>query len=1254
MGEAELVVGISSLVYIVGIIISTAVPTLRAKVWGRALVMHSVTSLALIAVAGSISALKVLLDGLIGLPLTAGFDRAMAAADSYTQLVWEWARSIGLAGVALGSIMAVTLLALTPAFITGVGVLFASIASYIFSALFGTLIFVQKIFTYLMLFSEFIRGFLAIANVVGPGMFSAGLILFSIPFARKLGKTFLVLGSALTLFLPTAIVMALPSPDQAHQRMEEAAEVQALSIASKVVADIQGGARLRFLDRPGKIVVGEGEVINRTARVLKYPYFKLEPQHNFNITLIACNLYNVDCSEVGRILAEIIDTPETGFVDSYPLHYNSNDEGYRLTLTMPLKSPEVRSGEFKPYIWIHGLWLKVRYNGTGYNETSGTVRFEGPPLPDKPKNLSGDPYIEWRREWESYWSSTNRYDIYMEAAVAENDNSTFIWFTKQPWGSNEPLNVFYIPIALPEQLVCIKSDGGYDLVAPPTENTVTYFIYLDGTMWEVRWLEYREGWHVEVSNASLEELKSLEGVEGVEYPLNREPSLQSVEKIPSLSASPPVNAKKVTLVKERQKLSSGDSCEEAYLNYLQQLKEGDINTDACPSVDTSAIDEEIERVANATREGQDIIPEPGSVDNPCGGGGVQWVKVTLIFSASEANPYISPVDWRKFEEDEEYLSSLASGGYISDLNIKFETHREEWKNYKPFRQGVYRDGPPEEANRRLTEKFQEYRNESWAENLTVFGVPIGRNVVKIYRTAVNATATHVPIPIIPLVATEAGVIGIAGILDIIAAAWSAFLALLVFALATDVIAGLVGGQSALYSAFKGIQSVFGKAPLPFSRTLSTIRKMERFSLLGRLQAEREKVALLKAALEKRRLNREEWRSVRDSLVQDLKSSGLASRLKAYTLTAKGLVAERALSLAEKHHMIAYPFSGYTRTIYTYGLATDKAFRGSAPPDLATNLLQSRKARMEPEKFAEGAARMVINTPTRLDRIALSDQLARRAPDIGRSTLLSYTVGGVGERLRNREGILGKIGSAIGSGISAPVAYLGHYARSLGERGEAITPSFIEVGRAPPNISFIKSDTSEVKPPVIEHNNSKYGVSIPSADTLGIGGGAWEEAQSIKEWMSRFSSIWSKGALVAKADSEVMAGITLGDLGRWNEPGFADILWERWEMDSGGWEKVEEGFAEARLFPELLDWKMPNVAEAARTSDKVKVGLEDYPVESVKGLPTWVAGVFEKDRIWGSVETYIPEPRIGWSQVDDTIQNTPSDQQSRGGDRDGKG
>jgi hypothetical protein len=111
-------------------------------------------------------------------------------------------------------------------------------------------------------------------------------------------------------------------------------------------------------------------------------------------------------------------------------------------------------------------------------------------------------------------------------------------------------------------------------------------------------------------------------------------------------------------------------------------------------------------------------------------------SIRVDFEASESMPYLPRVDWSKFDDDEKYQRELAAGKYVPDritiggASYGVENMRQEWSRYQNFRPGLYRDGPSQEASRRINAKLLEYKEESWETNATIFDtrIPIAKAV----------------------------------------------------------------------------------------------------------------------------------------------------------------------------------------------------------------------------------------------------------------------------------------------------------------------------------------------------------------------------------------------------------------------------------------------------------------------------------------------------------------------------------------------
>jgi len=472
MDASVLVVAIASIVYVASLALMN-LPLKELKAWGRSALMHSITGLALFSVIPTLIFVRDLIapyvQPYIGVDISVGPETALAHVRQYQAMITGWINAVNLSALAIGAMQAIVMLALTPLMLVSTGVLFATIASYLFSAVFGGLILAQKFFSALYLFSEIVRVFMTIIPFVGPGMFTVGLILFATPFARKLGKTLIVLGAALTLILPPVVVATLPGPGEAEEEIRKTKEIQAYSIALDKVRQINAGVKINIFDRNGTIEHVKGGRSFHDSRMVKYPYFKLELQGRENAPplIIDCTALppDVPCEQVVKAVLEMLKQPETGFINS---GQEKIEEGYRATLTMPEKAGvNRRAGTFMPDTWLLGLWMYMQGDSGKRDEP---VRIAGKEIKtDIPKvsggsggseeseqlvcgdvgcwweeNTSGDFYEDWKGKWEAFWSEAPYKKLYLENAVQEGNNTSLIWFTKRPVGSDQPLNIFVI------------------------------------------------------------------------------------------------------------------------------------------------------------------------------------------------------------------------------------------------------------------------------------------------------------------------------------------------------------------------------------------------------------------------------------------------------------------------------------------------------------------------------------------------------------------------------------------------------------------------------------------------------------------------------------------------------------------------------------------------------------------------------------------------------------------------------------------
>ncbi|MEM4417726.1 MAG: hypothetical protein QXD32_06695, partial [Nitrososphaerota archaeon] len=449
-GVAELAFGIAALVYAAGLAIFR-LPLPQVRRWGWTLMMHSWSGIAVVSAVGSIAVIKSLLanylPGLgLNLPLAATFDDAIASATAARDMAYSWLTTISFAALALGALQSILMLAMTVLYITGAGILIATIASYLFGAVFSLLIFIAKVLSGVVLFMEGVVAFVGMSKFVAPAIFTIGLALFMIPFARTAGKTMIVLGAALTLALPVAIVAASPPPGYAERSIAESAELQALSIASRGIADLTGGARYTIYDREND--------------TLYYPFLEAEPLAlpEIDRSKACSNLPktgNVTCEQVVAIMEDILrSTPERAIFDTEGGgYYDAYSEGYRLTFV---------NNTYARKIWFLNMWVTLHDRAP-----KDITVYRIPERPDQdvvdcvtaPAGGTGyygggyadamcrQPYLFWKYKWQVFWWSTNLYNETSQWMVAANRKTTFVWFTEQPWGTpKQDLNIYGITL----------------------------------------------------------------------------------------------------------------------------------------------------------------------------------------------------------------------------------------------------------------------------------------------------------------------------------------------------------------------------------------------------------------------------------------------------------------------------------------------------------------------------------------------------------------------------------------------------------------------------------------------------------------------------------------------------------------------------------------------------------------------------------------------------------------------------------------
>jgi hypothetical protein len=235
-------------------------------------------------------------------------------------------------------------------------------------------------------------------------------------------------------------------------------------------------------------------------------------------------------------------------------------------------------------------------------------------------------------------------------------------------------------------------------------------------------------------------------------------------------------------------------------------------------------------------------------------------------------PYLPRVDWSKFDDDEKYQRELAAGKYVPDritiggASYGVENMRQEWSRYQNFRPGLYRDGPSQEASRRINAKLLEYKEESWETNATIFDtrIPIAKAVTDIiYKNAYGAYAgSNIPITSHSLLVTESGSIGILKPLsELIGTSFAIGFVIGLLALVVDTFNGLVGGQSVMMGFLMSKVGNISAAGRFFSQYLGAIQRMSHANMLGRYLARRMENQMLKAAFEQRWMNRQQWQKL---------------------------------------------------------------------------------------------------------------------------------------------------------------------------------------------------------------------------------------------------------------------------------------------------------------------------------------------------------------------------------------------------------
>jgi hypothetical protein len=1254
MEPSLLALAIASLTYAVSLALMS-MPVRELKAWGRSAFMHSITGVALISAIPGLIFLRSLIapyvEPYLGVDISVGPERAFAHLEQYQKLIREWIDAVNLSAIAIGEMEAVLMLALTPAMLAGgVGVLFATIASYLFSSVFGLLILAQRFFSALYLFSQVVGAFLSLVPVIAPGMFTIGLILYATPFARKLGKTLIVFGAALTLILPPIVVATLPSPEKAEEELRKTREIQVYSIALDKVRQVNAGVKINIFDRNGTIehVRGNGTGFH-DSRMVMYPYFKLELQGRENAPplIIDCSTLPPDtsCEEVAEAVAEMLKQSETGFIDS---GQEKIEEGYRVTLTMPEPAgPGRRAGTYTPDAWILGLWMYVQ-GDTGKRDEP--VRILGREIETNvskasgksgqlvcgdvgcwwEKNTSGDFYEDWKGKWEAFWSEAPYKKLYLENAVQEGYNTSLIWFTRRPVGSDQPLNVFIVYPGV-QRLECRitetyregnETKHKYGIFVKLSEVPVTYFVYLDGAEYSIDSdvpVEVREVNATELEGKVVKKAETLSLDPSIEVVGNSTP--------PRIEASPPAHYMLVHFPGGEFQMGEGETCEEAYKQYLENMVKDLMLEDNStnPYVDDyrrcfeeaiSSIDHYLNSTNNESGNymGPEVIVEPdetNSTSTPLTGpacvegGGVMPYPVTIEFKLIKESP-LAPwkpnVEWDKFEEDEKYLSAMASGGIVSEkdiqisgININVDTHREEWDDYPIFRLGLYRDGPVHYGQRLVVEKLMEYRSVSWTQS------PIASMVYNTFKQATQKASTMVPFGGVPIPSIDVLVKGGRGvsILDAIARLLghtvALAVALLIFAVSMDTISGLIGGRSVGKAVLASPMAGLMKAFYGGGMVAGAFRQASKVSALGHILARREQRKQLKSAEEERKRDKMKFKEADEKRIASMGLPRRAvervkSRVGEGILTLRDRLEERggvlgkAGSLMIKHSPLSRISNSYLLSTHRYLLRTDPAY-ASRHLEQARYVSQMRPAAMSPEKWAQGMAHMIRTAPTRLERIALVDRIARDTR-IGRNILIKDALGGLAEEVSRLTG--GRINIPISRDIKAPAAFAiaaENASKPLVDDLGGVRPDIPHIIPASFSVGLITRGLDHVEVPYIHGGQDPYTTLKEIHESI-----------SFYDTYSRPLSPDEKTEL-----SQALANMHI------------DLPSPEGEVTGGKYVEVSAKWPEGLRWPEGLE------SSDSRLDGVFSFGLEKP--EDVESLPSKVANSIDSSGI--RVETYKP-------------------------------
>jgi hypothetical protein len=1106
MDPSLIAVAISALVYSIGMMLRS-LPIRRVKEWGWSSIMHSITSVALISIIPALTVVRSIIaphiEPYLGVDIDASPEEALRTVTSYEDMVYYWMSVINIAALGLAGAWAIINLALTLLLVTGpAAVLLKTVASYLFSAVFGIFIFVQKLLSSLYIFAEVVRVFTSLIPVLGPAMFTAGLILFATPFARRLGKTLIVFGAAITLALPPIIVSALPSPEKAEEEIRKTRDIQAYSIALDRVREVNAGVKINIFDRNGTVEHVKGGRSFHDSRMLKYPYFKLELKGGENAPQSIVDCSNIppqlSCGEVVGAVVEMLKQSESGFVNS---GQGKIEDGYRTTLTMPEPAgPEGRAGTYTPDAWILGLWMYIQ-GDTGKRDEP--VRISGREIKVEPpgrfrivcndvtcweeEKTSEDIYVEWKEKWEDFWSNAPYRKVYLENAVQEGNNTSLIWFTRRPVGSDQPLNVFVVYPGV-QSLECRitetyregnETKHKYGIFVKLSEVPVTYFVYLDGAEYSVDSdvpVEVREVNATELAGKVVRKAETL----------SLDPSIEVVGSStpPRIEAFPPAHYMLVYFPGGEFQMGEGETCEEAYKQYLENMVKDLMLEDNStnPYVDdyrrcfeeaVSSINQYLNSTNNESGNytGPEVIVEPdeaNSTSTPLTGpacvegGGVMPYPVTIEFKLIKESP-LAPwrpnVEWEAFDRDEEYVKALASGGVVDDskLNMDFDTHREEWDDYPIFRLGLYRDGPVHYGQRLVVRKLMEYRSSSWSES------EIATMVYRFFRDAAEEAKKSSPIGAVAIPVVEFLVSGDKGIgilepmARLMGHAFALALCLIIFTITTDIISGIVGGESGtkllVGKPVAMIAGLFHAGGMVWSAARSSM-KWNIAGYIAKKQAEKEMYQSLlyekskrpeehRKALERyidERSKHGEFKFIGESMKKlgdkiggrfghALSRAGdTVSKLSRVEPTVRAKIGEALLDArmrlegkglygALERPLLEALSKKHALDLHRYRLLTDPEYAGRYERH-ALYFKQMMPAKMTPRRFAEGFSYMIKNAPF-WERVALIDQLDRN-PSIGRNILLKGVAGKTAEAISWMTG--GRVNIPVTTEITAPASF----------------------------------------------------------------------------------------------------------------------------------------------------------------------------------------------------------------------------------------